>query len=62
MNTSPGGQGEGAQGEGMLIEDDYERLPECIKFTITRKDWLWLSHEQKANLVKDETEPEVWGD
>jgi hypothetical protein len=42
----------------MLIEDDYERLPECIKHTISRKEWLWLSHEQKARLEQTECEPE----
>jgi hypothetical protein len=39
-------------------DDDYDRLPECVKMIYTREQWLWLSDVQKAQLVQSETEPE----
>ncbi|MBP6422684.1 MAG: hypothetical protein KA271_07330 [Propionivibrio sp.] len=38
--------------------DDYERLPEPIKFSHTRAQFMWLSDAQKANLIDQECEPE----
>lgn len=48
--------------DGLLqkIDDDYDRLPEAVKFSISRKEWLWLTAEQKAGLTQTETEPESW--
>lgn len=39
-------------------DDDYERLPEPIKMSYTRAEWLWLSDYEKARLVQQECEPE----
>lgn len=38
--------------------DDYDNLPEPVKFVVSRKDYLWLSDEAKARLIQDECEPE----
>lgn len=42
-------------GEG---KDDYDLLPEPIKLSHTRKEFLWLSDTQKAKLIDQECEPE----
>ena len=39
-------------------QDDYEQLPEPIKQTMTRTEYLWLSDAEKAGLVQQECEPE----
>lgn len=39
-------------------EDDYDRLPEAVRFSISRQDFLWLSDESKARLVQNECEPD----
>lgn len=36
----------------------YDELPEAIKQTMPRREWLWLSDAEKARLIQDETEPE----
>lgn len=38
--------------------DDYDRLPEPIKLSYTRVEYLWLPDEAKANLEQNECEPE----
>lgn len=38
--------------------DGYEELPEPVKQYYTREQYLWLSDEEKAKLVRTETEPE----
>lgn len=38
--------------------DDYDSLPESVRQYYSREEYLWLSDEQKANLVQSETEPE----
>lgn len=39
-------------------QDEYAALPEPIKEIYTRQEYLWLSDEQKANLIDQECEPE----
>lgn len=39
-------------------DDDYDDLPEPIKGSYTREEFLWLSDAEKANLVTQECEPE----
>jgi hypothetical protein len=39
-------------------DDDYDRLPEPIKASYTRLEYLWLSDAEKATLVQHECEPE----
>ena len=39
-------------------EDDYDRLPEPIKATYTRVEYLWLSDAEKSRLIETECEPE----
>ncbi len=40
--------------------DEYDKLPHSIKSTFSRKEWAWLSEDQKANLSIDELEPECY--
>ena len=37
---------------------DYDQLPEPIKAIYKPYEWLWLTDEQKANLIQQECEPE----
>lgn len=39
--------------------DGYDALPEAIKATISRKEWLFMTDSHKAELLRAETEPEV---
>ena len=39
-------------------EDDYDLLPEPIKFVVDRQQYLWLSDTEKERLIQDECEPE----
>ena len=41
-----------------LGQDDYDALPEPIKLSYTRAEFMWLSDAEKANLVTMECEPE----
>lgn len=41
-----------------LNESEYDRLPECIKANYSEQQYLWLSDEDKRNLIQNETEPE----
>lgn len=36
----------------------YEALPECVRMTLTLKEFNWLSDAEKARLIETETEPE----
>lgn len=38
--------------------DPYDELPEAIRQYYSRQQYLWLSEEQKTNLIQTETEPE----
>jgi hypothetical protein len=38
---------------------EYDALPEGLKDTVTPKEWLWKTDAQKADYVRQETEPEV---
>lgn len=37
---------------------EYDALPEIIRGHITRKEYLWMSDDQKANLIEELTTPE----
>jgi len=39
-------------------QDDYDRLPEPIKLSYTRAEYLLLSDDEKAALEQKECEPE----
>ena len=39
-------------------QDDYEQLPEAIKQTLSRIEYLWLSDAEKSTLITQECEPE----
>ena len=41
-----------------LTNDDYEALPECIRQYYSRQEYLWLSDQQKQDLLRAETEPD----
>ena len=36
----------------------YDALPESIKATLTRREYIWLTDSQKAELVQQATEPD----
>ena len=38
--------------------DPYEQLPEAVRQYYSRSEYLWLSDDQKAHLIENETEPE----
>ena len=44
--------------EAIELDDEYERLPEPIKMIVSRKEYLWLTDEQRANLIQEECDPE----
>lgn len=39
-------------------DDEYEALPDSIRQYYSRQEYLWLSDQQKADLIQQETEPE----
>lgn len=39
-------------------KDPYELLPICVRQYYSREAWLWLSDQQKNELIQTETEPE----
>lgn len=47
---------------GVREKDAYDRLPASIQCTYTRKEWMWLSDQQKVDLVRNECEPETFVD
>ena len=42
----------------LSTNDDYEALPECIRQYYSRQEYLWLSDQQKQDLLRAETEPD----
>jgi hypothetical protein len=36
----------------------YARLPESIRATYSRAEWLWLSDAEKGRLMQTECEPD----
>ena len=38
--------------------DPYDKLPEGIKLSYTREEYLWLSEAEKASLIQRECDPE----
>ncbi len=39
------------------LDTSYDRLPVVIQANVTRKEFAWLSNEQRDSLVEDFTEP-----
>lgn len=39
-------------------DDEYLNLPTPIQMRYTKREWLWLSDEEKARLMDTETEPD----
>lgn len=37
---------------------DYDALPEIIRGMVTRKEYAWMSDDQKCNLIEDCTTPD----
>lgn len=37
--------------------DEYDALPECIRYVYTVHEWLWMTDAQKADLLRRETDP-----
>lgn len=44
--------------QAQAAEDPYDLLPECIKLSLTRTEYRWLSDHEKATLIQRETEPD----
>ena len=42
----------------LLEDDDYNALPEPLKNTYSRDEYLWLSDREKQTLVQRECEPD----
>jgi len=57
-NLSVTDQGYCVASDHIQNEDDYDRLPFVIQSLYSRKEWLWLSDVEKANLCQTECEPE----
>ena len=38
--------------------DPYDTLPDAIRQYYSRTEYLWLTDQQKADLMQHETEPE----
>lgn len=41
------------------VTDEYDRLPEPIRMTYSRQEYLWLSDVEKATLFHRECDPEA---
>ena len=44
--------------QALAPTSDYDQLPICVRQYYSREAWLWLSDQQKTNLIQTETEPE----
>lgn len=38
--------------------DDYDVLPQAIKDVVSRREWAWLSADERRRFMDNETEPE----
>lgn len=45
-------------GEQNPEQGDYDNLPTAVRQYYTPRQWQFLSDAQKANLIREETEPE----
>lgn len=41
-----------------LPADPYDELPEPVRMTLTRREYLWLSDDEKARLVQSLCDPD----
>lgn len=39
------------------IDSEYDRLPAVVQANVTRKEYAWLSNDQRHRLLDDFTEP-----
>jgi len=45
------------------IDREYDRLPAVVQANVTRKEYAWMTNEQRHSLIEDFTEPsEDWID
>lgn len=44
--------------QSLQPDDPYDELPICVRQYYSREEWLWLSDQQKNDLIQHETEPE----
>jgi hypothetical protein len=42
----------------LIDGDDYDGLPDGIKLSLSRIEYMWLSDHEKATLVQTECEPD----
>lgn len=46
----------------LLSDDPYLAVPVAIRCNLTREQWASLTDSQRATLVRDFTEPDVYDD
>ena len=39
------------------LDSEYDKLPVVVQSNVTRKEFQWLSNEQRHSLLEDFTEP-----
>lgn len=39
--------------------DEYDSLPEPLKLSRTREQFMWLSNDEKRRIIESECEPDV---
>ncbi len=45
-------------GSSETPRDPYDELPDSVRQYYSRQEYLWLTDQQKADLIQTETEPE----
>ena len=44
--------------ESSPAHPDYDKLPECIKHTVTEREYAWMDESMRAKLIETETTPD----
>lgn len=57
-NSTPGPDPTRRRSSPLPSHDLYLQVPEGIRLRLTRKQWAFLTDEQRATLVRDFTEPD----
>ncbi len=47
---------------GAPVKDAYDKLPLSIQCMYSRREWMWMSDAQKADLVTNECQPDTYPD
>ncbi len=46
------------QKEKEIAHPDYDKLPACIKHTVTEREYAWMDETMRAQLIETETTPD----